>query len=105
VALFTPPTTPYDRYKPVRCSQWYQTKNAAKVRPTYKVPHLAEITVGVIVAGVLLVDVRSVIGFSAFTVLLYCAITELHIILYASFADVRLTHTRRFSLNKPYTLG
>ena len=43
----------------------------AKVHPTYKVPHLAEITVGLIlVAIVLLADVRSAIGFSSFTVLL-----------------------------------
>ncbi len=40
-------------------------------------PHLAEVTVGVIlVAIVSLVDVRSAVGFSAFTVLLYYAITN-----------------------------
>ncbi len=49
----------------------------AKVHPTYKVPHLAELTVGLIlVAIVLLADVRSAIGFSSFTVLLYYAITN-----------------------------
>jgi APA family basic amino acid/polyamine antiporter len=49
----------------------------ARVHPTYKVPYLAEITVGLILAGVvLLVDVRSAIGFSSFTVLLYYAITN-----------------------------
>lgn len=49
----------------------------AKVHPKYKVPHLAEMTVGlVIVIIVLLTDVRAAIGFSAFTVLLYYAITN-----------------------------
>jgi len=49
----------------------------ARVHPTYKVPHLAEITVGLIlVAVILLADVRSAIGFSSFTVLLYYAITN-----------------------------
>lgn len=49
----------------------------ARVHPTYKVPHLAEITVGLIlVVVVLLADVRSAIGFSSFTVLLYYAITN-----------------------------
>jgi len=43
----------------------------ARVHPRYKVPYLAEMTVGVIlVAVVLLADVRTAIGFSAFTVLL-----------------------------------
>jgi len=49
----------------------------ARVHPKYKVPHLAEITAGLIlVAIVLLADVRSAIGFSSFTVLLYYAITN-----------------------------
>jgi APA family basic amino acid/polyamine antiporter len=49
----------------------------ARVHPTYKVPYLAEITVGLILAGVvLLVEVRSAIGFSSFTVLLYYAVTN-----------------------------
>jgi len=50
----------------------------AKVHPVHMVPHLAEITVGLILTTiVLLVDVRSAIGFSSFTVLLYYAITNL----------------------------
>jgi len=50
----------------------------AKVHPVHKVPHLAGVTVGVIlIIIVLTVDVRSAIGFSAFTVLLYYAITNL----------------------------
>ena len=49
----------------------------ARVHPLYKVPHLAEVTVGIVlVAIVLLVDVRAAIGFSSFTVLLYYAITN-----------------------------
>ena len=49
----------------------------ARVHPTYRVPHLAEATVGlVVVTVVLLADVRSAIGFSAFTVLLYYAVTN-----------------------------
>lgn len=50
----------------------------AKVHPVHKVPHLAEITVGITVtAVVLLADVRAAIGFSAFTVLLYYTITNI----------------------------
>ena len=50
----------------------------AKVHPVHKVPHLAGITVGaILVLVVLAVDIRSAIGFSAFTVLLYYAITNL----------------------------
>lgn len=50
----------------------------ARVHKTNKVPHLAEITVGLIIAAVvLLVDVRAAIGFSAFTVLLYYTITNM----------------------------
>ncbi|MDX2775811.1 amino acid permease [Streptomyces caniscabiei] len=50
----------------------------ASVHKTNKVPHLAEITVGLIIAVVvLLVDVRAAIGFSAFTVLLYYTITNM----------------------------
>ncbi len=50
----------------------------ARVHPVHRVPHLAELTVGVIlVAVVLLADLRAAIGFSAFTVLLYYAVTNL----------------------------
>ncbi len=50
----------------------------AKVHPRYKVPYLAEITVGLVLTAIVLVaDVRSAIGFSSFTVLLYYAITNL----------------------------
>jgi basic amino acid/polyamine antiporter, APA family len=50
----------------------------ARVHPIHRVPHLAEATVGIIlVAVVLLVDVRAAIGFSSFTVLLYYAVTNL----------------------------
>jgi APA family basic amino acid/polyamine antiporter len=42
------------------------------VHPTYRVPHRAELTVAaVVVAIVLLVDLRGAIGFSSFGVLLY----------------------------------
>lgn len=50
----------------------------ARVHKTNKVPHLAEITVGLMIATVvLLVDVRAAIGFSSFTVLLYYTITNM----------------------------
>jgi len=50
----------------------------ARVHPRYRVPYLAEVTVGVLViAVVLLADVRSAIGFSSFTVLLYYAVANL----------------------------
>lgn len=50
----------------------------ARVHPVHRVPHLAELTVGVIlVAVVLLADLRAAIGFSSFTVLLYYAVTNL----------------------------
>jgi len=50
----------------------------AKVHPRHKVPHVAEITVGVLTASaVLLADVRSAVGFSAFTVLLYYLVTNM----------------------------
>ncbi|WP_292518209.1 amino acid permease [Methanoculleus sp.] len=49
----------------------------ARVHPVHRVPHLAEVTVGVIlIAAVLLVDLRAAIGFSSFTVLLYYAVTN-----------------------------
>ncbi|MCM2466892.1 APC family permease [Methanoculleus oceani] len=49
-----------------------------RVHPVHRVPHLAELTVGVIlVAVVLLADLRAAIEFSAFTVLLYYAVTNL----------------------------
>ena len=50
----------------------------AKVHPTHKVPYLAEITVGLIlIVVVLTADIRSAIGFSSFTVLLYYAVTNM----------------------------
>ena len=49
----------------------------ARVHPVHRVPHLAELTVGVIlVVVVLLADLRAAIGFSSFTVLLYYAVTN-----------------------------
>lgn len=49
----------------------------AKVHPRYKVPHRAELGVGIVVAALVAVaDVRSAIGFSAFTVLTYYAVTN-----------------------------
>jgi APA family basic amino acid/polyamine antiporter len=47
------------------------------VHPCYRVPHRAELAVGVIVAVVVaVVDVRSAIGFSSFSVLTYYAIAN-----------------------------
>jgi len=47
------------------------------VHPTYRVPHRAEITVGILVAGLVLVtDLRNAIGFSSFCVLTYYAIAN-----------------------------
>jgi basic amino acid/polyamine antiporter, APA family len=47
------------------------------VHPRYRIPHRAEIAVGVIVTTVaLLVDLRSAIGFSSFAVLTYYAIAN-----------------------------
>ena len=49
----------------------------ASVHPRYKVPHRAELAVGIVVASIAaLADLRSAIGFSAFTVLTYYAITN-----------------------------
>lgn len=49
----------------------------ASVHPRYKVPHRAELAVGIFVAAIVaLADLRSAIGFSAFTVLTYYAITN-----------------------------
>jgi len=49
----------------------------ARVHPVHRVPHLAGLTVGaILVAVVLLVDLRAAIGFSSFTVLLYYAVTN-----------------------------
>ncbi|MFN8032920.1 MAG: APC family permease [Mycobacterium sp.] len=49
----------------------------AAVHPRFGVPHRAEIAVGVVVAALAAVaDVRGVIGFSSFAVLLYYAITN-----------------------------
>ena len=50
----------------------------SSVHKTNKTPHLAEITVGIIITAVVLVaDIRAAIGFSAFTVLLYYAIANM----------------------------
>jgi len=47
------------------------------VHPRHRVPHRAEVTVGAVVAVVVVVgDVRGAIGFSAFAVLLYYAVTN-----------------------------
>lgn len=49
----------------------------ASVHPRYQVPHRAELVVGILVAAVVtLADLRSAIGFSAFTILTYYAITN-----------------------------
>jgi APA family basic amino acid/polyamine antiporter len=49
----------------------------ASVHPRYRVPHRAELTVGVIVIAVVAVaDLRGAIGFSSFAVLTYYAITN-----------------------------
>lgn len=49
----------------------------AAVHPRYRVPHRAELAVGLLVAlAVAFVDLRSAIGFSAFTVLTYYAVTN-----------------------------
>lgn len=49
----------------------------AAVHPRYRVPHRAELGVGVLVAiAVAVADLRSAIGFSAFTVLSYYAVTN-----------------------------
>lgn len=49
----------------------------ASVHPRYQVPHRAELAVGIVVAAtVALADLGSAIGFSAFTVLAYYAITN-----------------------------
>ena len=49
----------------------------AAVHPRYRVPHRAELAVGLIVVGVATVaDIRSAIGFSSFAVLTYYAITN-----------------------------
>ena len=48
-----------------------------RVHARYKVPHRAELAVGLVVSVlVILTDLRSAIGFSAFTVLVYYAITN-----------------------------
>jgi APA family basic amino acid/polyamine antiporter len=49
----------------------------AAVHPRYRVPHRAELAVGILVAlAVAFGDLRSAIGFSAFTVLTYYAVTN-----------------------------
>lgn len=50
----------------------------AAVHPRFGVPHVAEVAVGAVVAGLVLVaDLRGVIGFSSFGVLLYYAVANL----------------------------
>jgi APA family basic amino acid/polyamine antiporter len=49
----------------------------AAVHPRYRVPHRAEVTVGIaVVAIVATADIRDAIGFSSFTVLTYYAIAN-----------------------------
>lgn len=49
----------------------------AAVHPRYRVPHRAELMIGVLVAAVVAIaDIRSAIGFSSFTVLTYYAIAN-----------------------------
>ena len=49
----------------------------AAVHPKYAVPHRAELVVGAVVCGLVLVaDLRAVIGFSSFGVLVYYAVTN-----------------------------
>lgn len=63
-------------------------RRLAAVHPQYQVPHVAELTLGVVVAGlVLAVDLRGAIGFSSFGVLLYYVVANL--------AAVRLDPTAR----------
>ena len=63
-------------------------RRLAAVHPQYQVPHVAELTLGVVVAGlVLAVDLRGAIGFSSFGVLLYYVVANL--------AAVRLDPTTR----------
>ena len=60
----------------------------ASVHPTARTPYIAEICVGVLVAGiVLLADVREAIGFSSFAVLIYYLV--------ANTAALRLDRARR----------
>ena len=48
------------------------------MHPRFGVPHVAEVAVGAVVAGLVLVaDLRGVIGFSSFGVLLYYAVANL----------------------------
>ena len=52
-------------------------RTLAAVHPRFHVPHHAELAVGAVVAGVVLVvDVRSAIGFSSFAVLVYYAVAN-----------------------------
>lgn len=49
----------------------------AAVHPRYRVPHRAEVMVGAVVAGAAAtLDLRTAIGFSSFTVLIYYALTN-----------------------------
>lgn len=53
-------------------------RRLAAVHPRHRVPHVAELTIGAVVcAAVLLTDLRGVIGFSSFGVLLYYVIANL----------------------------
>lgn len=50
----------------------------AAIHPTYKVPHVAEVVLAAIVIAILLVaDIRGAIGFSSFGVLVYYAIANM----------------------------
>jgi basic amino acid/polyamine antiporter, APA family len=52
-------------------------RRLAAVHPRYAVPHLAEVTVAVVVCGLVLVtDLRAAIGFSSFGVLTYYAVAN-----------------------------
>jgi APA family basic amino acid/polyamine antiporter len=64
-------------------------QNCSEKHPRYRVPHPAEATVGaILVTVVVLADVRAAIGFSAFSVLRYYAITNVSALILA--ADERL---------------
>ncbi len=59
------------------------------VHPKHKVPHKAEILVGIVVAFIVgYADLRTTIGFSSFAILIYYAI--------ANFSALKLSRDRRF---------